>query len=267
MKKSITLFVASVVLLFGASSCSVFKGKDTQQVSINQNIYGTKWKLIELNGETIADKINGKEPFLSFDKETSRYSASGGCNGLGGTFEVKGKEIKFSPGMSTMMACMDMSVEDGFRTIFGKTVKFDLEEGEISQVLTLKNGKNTIAKFRALTDDNTAQLNGTWELDYISGPRIAFEGLYPNKKPTIQFDLENSRISGNGSCNNYNGSVKIDGQQISFGAIASTKMMCQDIKGEDLYFQTLEKVNTFSVIDGQLNFIMGDIAIMRFKKL
>ena len=50
------------------------------------------------------------------------------------------------------------------------------------------------------TSNATAtSLEGTWELNYITGPRIAFGGLYPNKKPTIIFDLKENRISGNAS--------------------------------------------------------------------
>ena len=37
---------------------------------------------------------------------------------------------------------------------------------------------------------NTNLLQGSWELIYISGSKIAFEGLFPNKKPNIVFDLD-----------------------------------------------------------------------------
>jgi len=46
-------------------------------------------------------------------------------------------------------------------------------------------------------EDSVSKLEGTWELNYISGPRIAFDGLYPNKKPTINFDTKENRVSGN----------------------------------------------------------------------
>src|SRR5690606_15471438 len=110
------------------------------------------------------------------------------------------------------------------------------------------------------------KLSGTWELDYISGPRISFEGLFPTKKPTIEFDVNNSRIHGHGSCNSYNATVELDNHDIKIGAIASTKMLCPHT-GEAVFFQTLEKINKFSVSDDQLTLIMGDIAMMRFKKL
>ncbi|MFV8323485.1 META domain-containing protein [Flavobacterium sp. LB3P21] len=115
----------------------------------------------------------------------------------------------------------------------------------------------------------TASLEGTWELNYITGPRIAFGGLYPNKKPTIVFDLKENRVSGNASCNSYSGKLNVDGNKISFkDPIAMTKMMCMDIQGEDVYMSALEKIDSYSISeDGKtLNFIMGDIAMMRFEK-
>lgn len=124
------------------------------------------------------------------------------------------------------------------------------------------------ANKKQLSDVNSIDnaLSGTWELDYISGPRIAFEGLYPNQKPRLIFDLENKKITGNTSCNSLNGPLVVDGNKIDFkGPIATTKMFCPG-EGEQVFLQTLEKVNTYSVSGSVLNFIMGDVAIMRFKK-
>ena len=44
-----------------------------------------------------------------------------------------------------------------------------------------------------------ATIEGTWQLNYITGPKIAFEGLFPNKKPTIAFNLAENKITGNNS--------------------------------------------------------------------
>lgn len=118
-------------------------------------------------------------------------------------------------------------------------------------------------------DNNITSLEGTWELNYISGARIAFDGLYPNKKPEITFDLKEQRFFGNNSCNSYSGKLAIDGNKISFKEpMATTKKMCIDNQGENAYMKTLQKINSYSVSkDGKtLNFIMGDIGMMRFEK-
>ncbi|RKR11660.1 heat shock protein HslJ [Flavobacterium sp. 90] len=118
-------------------------------------------------------------------------------------------------------------------------------------------------------EDSVSKLEGTWELNYISGPRIAFDGLYPNKKPTINFDTKENRVSGNSSCNNFNGKLSVTGNKIDFTQpMAMTKMMCMDGQGEQVFMSTLQKITSYDVTDNgkTLNFISGDIAMMRFTK-
>ncbi|WP_269225372.1 META domain-containing protein [Flavobacterium eburneipallidum] len=118
------------------------------------------------------------------------------------------------------------------------------------------------------TTDNGLQ--GTWQLNYITGPRIAFNGLYPEKKPTINFDLKENKISGNNSCNQYFGALLLDANKINFkdAKIGSTMMACQGL-GEATYMKTLEKVDSYSISkDGKiLSFISGNIEMMRFEKV
>jgi len=112
-------------------------------------------------------------------------------------------------------------------------------------------------------------LSGTWELDYISGPRIAFEGLYPNKKPFIKIEVDSNRVSGNTSCNNFFGKLNRDGNNISFKeGLGMTKMACPG-QGESTFLSVLEKIDKYAVTNEgtTLNLIMGDIAMMRFKKI
>jgi heat shock protein HslJ len=119
------------------------------------------------------------------------------------------------------------------------------------------------------TGNNVSSLEGAWELNYITGPRIAFEGLYPEKKPTIVFNLKENRVSGNNSCNSYMGALNVKGQKIDFkdAKMAMTMMACEG-QGGDLYMSTLDKIDSYAISeDGKtLNFIMGDIAMMRFTK-
>ena len=118
----------------------------------------------------------------------------------------------------------------------------------------------------ATTDTGTSKLNGTWELNYITGPRIAFEGLYPEKKPLLIFKLPVTEASGNTSCNSFSCNFTTDGNKINFSAPRSTMMACPG-GGEQLFLKTLKQVNAYSISnDTTLTFIMGDIAMMRFVK-
>jgi heat shock protein HslJ len=110
-------------------------------------------------------------------------------------------------------------------------------------------------------------LEGTWELNYITGPRIAFDGLYPNKKPTIVFDLVANKIAGNNSCNQYFGALMVDGNKINFkdAKMGMTMMACQG-NGDTVFMSTLDKIDSYSISeDGKtLRFMMGDVEMMRF---
>lgn len=114
-----------------------------------------------------------------------------------------------------------------------------------------------------------AALNGSWQLTYITGPRITFDGLYPNKKPTIIFDVTKKTIAGNAGCNSYGGSLNAQPGKIDFsGPMFSTQMACaeDEMTGETTYLQMLKKVNAFSVSDSTLHFMAGNLVLMSFTK-
>lgn len=112
-------------------------------------------------------------------------------------------------------------------------------------------------------------LEGNWELNYISGSRIAFDGLYPNQKPDITFNLKENRVMGRNSCNNYSGSIKVEGNAIDFDekGMISTKMFCEG-EGESVYMNTLKKIDGYSITnEGKtLNLLVGDVEMMRFER-
>ncbi|MCH5718386.1 META domain-containing protein [Niabella hibiscisoli] len=254
-------------LAFLCNACGNTKkatqSNETASTMTATSITGKKWKLIELNGQPVADRINDKEPFIEFNDTNKRYTASGGCNGLGGTYTVTDKgRITFSQGMSTMMACENMMVENQLKEVFGKADNFTVN----NNVLSLNKARMApLARFQVVDNNIASQLNGTWEVDYISGPRIAFEGLYPDKKPTITFNLPDTVATGNSSCNSFRSSIKIDGSKIRFGMPASTRMACPGA-GESTFFKTLQSISQFSVSGNTLNLIMGDIAVMRLQR-
>lgn len=118
-------------------------------------------------------------------------------------------------------------------------------------------------------EDPVSKLEGMWELNYITGPRIAFDGLYPNKKPTINFNVKENQVYGNNSCNTFTGTLKVTANKIDFTQpMATTRMMCADVQGEQVFMNTLQKVTSYDITDDgkTLNFISGDIAMMRFTK-
>ena len=123
---------------------------------------------------------------------------------------------------------------------------------------------NSCATNKKMTNDGIFKT--TWELEYISGPKIAFAGLYPDKKPTITFDKSTNKVEGNNSCNGYSADFTLKGTQLNFGEPGpSTMMYCGE--GEQVFLNTIKKVNQYRIdSEGKLVLLTGDISMMRFKK-
>lgn len=112
-----------------------------------------------------------------------------------------------------------------------------------------------------------ALYNTQWELEHLSGPRIAFEGLFPDKKPQITFNKEDRKVTGNSGCNGYSASVTIDGNSISFGEPGpATMMYCGE--GENHFKNIIKKVNAYTIDEeGKLHLLIDDVTMMRFKSV
>jgi heat shock protein HslJ len=119
------------------------------------------------------------------------------------------------------------------------------------------------------TTNSPNSLQGEWTLTYISGPRIAFDGLYPGQKPSINFDVDGQKVFGNNSCNSYTGKLNINGDKINFkeSKIAMTMMACQG-NGDSIYMDMLEKIDSYTITENGkvLSFIGNSVPLMRFEK-
>lgn len=127
------LMAISIIICFAAcKSAHSSTASQSSQSSIDSNtkngdITNKYWKLIEIYGNpvVVSDKTP-TEPHLIL-KEDNRYSGSGGCNNIGGTFELSNvNRIKFSNGISTQMACLDMNIETKLLEVLRKADSYTL---------------------------------------------------------------------------------------------------------------------------------------------
>ena len=79
------------------------------------SLENTYWKLIEVGGSPVDALFRQREPHLILNSGTRRATGSGGCNGFGGTYEVRGSRLSFGEMVATMMACIEgMETERAF---------------------------------------------------------------------------------------------------------------------------------------------------------
>ncbi len=90
---------------------------------------GTYWVLTELNGNAVNPPKDGEKPsYIYFNASGKRVSVSGGCNVMSGSYDLlEGNRLTFGQMMSTMMACPDMTNEDGLKKMTGMVDNYAIE--------------------------------------------------------------------------------------------------------------------------------------------
>lgn len=228
----------------------------------SEMLYKYKWYLSELQGRPFTFIGHDNYAHLLFSAgQPNKVTGSTGCNRLNGSFDLSGGNIiKFSPLATTKMACPG-NTEATFIEALGQVNNWSIS----NEQLLLSNGKTVVAKLNGVSME-TEKLSGRWELNYISGPRIAFEGLYPDKKPFVSFNFSAKELVGNTTCNGFSSKYTMNRNNIKFADALKTMMFCEG-GGEETFLNMLKKVNKYALTDvNTLTFMIDDVAVMRFSK-
>jgi uncharacterized lipoprotein YbaY/heat shock protein HslJ/uncharacterized lipoprotein NlpE involved in copper resistance len=96
-----------------------------------------------------------------------------------------------------------------------------------------------------------------WKLTRLGDhPVPVLEG---QREPHIVFHSENGRVAGTGGCNRLSGGYEIDGEEITFGAMATTMMACPDGRDVDLALMAaLEAARSFKKTAHHLELLDGE---------
>lgn len=117
------------------------------------------------------------------------------------------------------------------------------------------------------TLDNKKLFDTQWELEFITGTRIAFEGLYEDEKPTLKFDNESNRVNGSNSCNGYSYKYNLKGNKLAFTEPGPATLRYCEGEGDKAFLKMMEKVETFNIDENNnFNLIANGITLLRFKK-
>lgn len=108
-------------------------------------LYQYKWKLVKLEGKAIEGLAEQRIPELAMSPgKLNSVTGNTGCNRLSGSFDLpEPGKIKFSPLITTRMACVDANIESQFLAAMEKADGW--ETGQ--KVLKLKAGKKVVLEF------------------------------------------------------------------------------------------------------------------------
>lgn len=99
-------------------------------------------------------------------------------------------------------------------------------------------------KTQKVVEATYSDLDGEWQVAELNGKK-----LDPSEsKQLLVIDVARNHLSGNAGCNRMNGNIEYtEGRKniIKFPQIATTRMACPELQGEQEFLQALDKVVRF----------------------
>lgn len=133
MKKIVTITMLTLLSL-GMTSCGSSQNFDSKKATseeIKNTLNNTSWNLkrLDLQNRDFVPTEEQKELVLSF--QDNNYSASDGCNGLGGEFNIADNKVSFDKGMSTMRYCGEEMNHLIYSVPFGNAKSIQIKKDQL----------------------------------------------------------------------------------------------------------------------------------------
>lgn len=201
-----------------------------------------------------------------FSSVEPTVSGSGGCNNYfaGYTSTDDGGLTIDGPIGATMMACeTGMDAESAYFAALETVTNWAIsEEGRLE--LTYGTEQKLI-----FVPGETPLTGTTWRLVAFGDPESP-TSLEAGTAVTAVFSAETDTtgtVNGNATCNNYSTNYTLDGNNISFGPVAGTMMMCPvGADQEAAYLAALSTAQTYEIAGSNL-FITYDGGVLHFSAL
>ena len=211
---------------------------------------GTRWQLTAYNNGKggFTSVLSGTEITAVFNEDGS-LQGSAGCNQYSATYTVDGENISISPGATTLMACLEpegvMEQETAYLAALAASATYKIE----GKTLELRNAEGT--RLASYTAVEPLELAGTtWTVTSYNNGQGGVVSLIIGTEITAVFG-EDGTLSGSAGCNNYTAAYEVDGENISIGPAATTRMFCAEPEGimeqESQYLAALQTAATYLI--------------------
>ena len=217
------------------------------------DLEGTRWTLDSYRtseGEFVG-LLPNTEITLTFESGEVRGSA--GCNNYFGSYELEGDGLSIGPLASTEMYCAPdelMDQEGAYLVALQGAASYQIADRQLR--IANAEGEKVLAFSVAMPTPLTGT---TWLMTFYYDGKGAVVSALLGTKITAVFG-EDGKISGSAGCNNYTASYEVDGERITVGPAATTRMMCAEPEGimeqEAAYLAALESAVSYTIEGDQL---------------
>jgi heat shock protein HslJ len=152
------------------------------------------------------------------------------------------------------MACVEpegiMEQEDAFLAALESAARYQVQGDQ----LTLFTAEGNMVVVMTTIQD-TPLTSTNWTLITYNNGNQGRVSTLAGSEITAMFD-DAGKMGGKAGCNNYNASYTIDGENMTIGPAASTRMACSTPEGimeqEAAYLAALERVSAFEINGDEL---------------
>lgn len=219
----------------------------------------TSWVVTRIDGEpTVPDY----QPTMNFTAG-GEVNGDTGCNLYVGGYTLTDTRLTLTPPAQTMMACTDPDLtaqETAFTAALAAVASVRSAAGDVE---LLDSAGGVVLRLGPVPPP---ELAGTsWVLTgVVDGSSITA----PAEGTTVSLGFEADSLSGK-ACNSFRGGYELDGNDITVGAVASTRMLCNDpgvMEQEALVLELLGAAATVQLSRGLLTITAADGRGLQFSK-
>jgi heat shock protein HslJ len=237
--------ITAVALACGAlMSSSACTGQDASEDP--SALEGVEWHLIESSEVS----VNLGEAGIVARFDGSQMSGFSGVNQYSGPYSAEADgSFEAGPLASTLMAGPEplMQVEAAYLALLDEGESFSVEGDR----LTLATGEGKTLTFQAAA---TPELSGSsWLVTAYNNGKEAVVSVAADSKLTLEFGAD-GQVSGEAGVNTFSGTYEYDGNTLSLGPLATTRMAGPQelMEQETLYLTALEASVSWEVVNGLL---------------
>lgn len=208
---------------------------------------GTTWQWVQT--VTPVETIVAVDPVrytITFNADGS-YGMRVDCNSGGGSFTDDNGLLTIGPGMMTLMGCPEDTQDSIFLQQLNNSAIYFFQDGHLFIDQAMDSGT---MEFRPEPVVAPVLTGVTWQWQQTATPVETFTPADPASY-VITFNDDGS-YNLTADCNNGFGEFTVDGQTISIGPAATTRMACPEGSLDSVFLQQLSNAAVFFFDEGDL---------------
>ncbi len=214
------------------------------------SLTGTIWLLTGYNdGKGAITSLLPDTEITAVFGEDGRLSGSAGCNSYSAAYQVDADRLAVEEAVTTLMACLEpegvMDQEAAYLAALVQAASFQITGDQLE--VADADGQPLL---RYLLLQPTPLVGTVWLLSAYNNGSEALVTPVAGTELTAVFG-DNGIVSGSAGCNRYTAPYALDGNALTLGVPATTRMMCAEPEGvmaqEQAYLAVLPTAVGFAV--------------------